>query len=545
MNLSIVNRLSRGNILFIIGLLIVLVTTIIFAGFAFFTYWTAKNKNEKELRQFTSDVASRLATNTVMPLWNLDMEAARASIKAEMLDKRIYAILIKKPGDGSILLGQVRNEKWEPVDTDQEATGDYRTDKSRIMKDEEELGLAEVYVTDLFLRESLFHSVINIMLAGLGAVVALCLILILSIRGIILKPLRRISEAAGKVAAGELNFQYSHDSTNEIGLIGRAFAKLTEIERNRADLTQRIARGDLTTEVELLSEADVFGLALEEMTRALNEIMFNLNSSTDRVARGSAQISESSNLLSRGASEQAASLEEISSSMTQVGSQTSFNADNARQADVLSKEANRAAEKGNEQMNNMISAMNDINNSSREIGKIIKAIDDIAFQTNLLALNAAVEAARAGRHGKGFAVVAQEVRNLAGRSAGAARETSELIEEAMKNIEHGSEIVSLTADSLKEIMGRAAKVTDLVSDIATASNEQKSAITQINQGLTQVEQITVQNTANAEQTASMAEELAGQARFVRQLVSKFKLNRDRMEQDEAKEFEEPLPTITD
>ena len=543
MNLSIMNRLSRGNIQFIIGLLIVLVTTIIFTGFAFFTWWTAKNKNEKELRQFTSNVASRLATNTVMPLWNLDEEAARASIKAEMLDKRIYAIIVKKPGGDGIILGQIRNEEWEPVDTDQEAAGDYWTDQSSIVKDEEELGLAEVYVTDRFLRESLFHSVINIMLAGLGAVVVLCLILILSIRVIILKPLRRMSEAAGKVAAGELNVEYAYDSTNEIGLIGRAFARLTDIERNRADLTQRIARGDLTTEVELLSEADVFGLALKEMTRALNEIMLNLNSTTDRVARGSAQISESSNLLSVGASEQAASLEEISSSMTQVGSQTSFNADNAQQADILSKEANKAAEKGNEQMNNMIAAMNDINISSREIGKIIKAIDDIAFQTNLLALNAAVEAARAGRHGKGFAVVAQEVRNLASRSAKAARETSELIEEAMKNIENGSEIVSLTADSLKEIMARAAKVTDLVSDIAAASNEQKSAIIQINQGLNQVEQVTTQNTASAEQTASMAEELADQARFVRQLVSKFKLNQDRMERDEPGDIEEP-PAIT-
>jgi methyl-accepting chemotaxis protein len=227
--------------------------------------------------------------------------------------------------------------------------------------------------------------------------------------------------------------------------------------------------------------------------------------------------------MSQGATEQASSLEEITSSINEIAAQTRQNAENASLANRLAGEARESAEKGNGQMSQMVGAMQEINASSQSISKIIKVIDEIAFQTNLLALNAAVEAARAGRHGKGFAVVAEEVRSLAARSAKAARETAEMIEGSAKKVEGGMHIASLTAEALKQIVAAAARVSDLVAEIAASSNEQAQGVAQISTGLGQIDQVTQQNTAHAEESASAAEELSSQSIMMLQLIGTFKL----------------------
>jgi methyl-accepting chemotaxis protein len=292
-----------------------------------------------------------------------------------------------------------------------------------------------------------------------------------------------------------------------------------------AGVLSQMAEGDLSSTVKGDYKGDHARIkdALNTSLSSLNDILEQVNEAVDQVASGSQQVSDSSQSLSQGATEQASSLEEVTASMTELGSQTRQNADSATQANKLAASARDAADHGNRRMQEMLKAMGEINESSTQVSKIIKVIDEIAFQTNLLALNAAVEAARAGVHGKGFAVVAEEVRNLAQRSAKAAKETTELIEGSVRRVNGGTEIAQQTAKALEEIVTGVTKVTDLVGEIASASNEQATGINQVNEALGQIDQVTQANTTNAEESAAAAEELSAQSAHVRNLIAKFKL----------------------
>ncbi len=312
-----------------------------------------------------------------------------------------------------------------------------------------------------------------------------------------------------------------------VGLNDAAKANLEPINEI-LEVMQRMANGDLTGSIDGEYEGSFKALkeAVNRSLNSINDILSQVNVAVEQVASGSRQVSDASTSLSQGATEQASSLEEITASLHEVASQTRLNADNANQANNLSIDSQKSAKAGNEQMQNLMNAMNAINESSNNIKKIIKTIDEIAFQTNILSLNAAVEAARAGKHGKGFAVVAEEVRNLAARSAEAAQETSEMIEDSIKKIDNGTQIANQTAQSLDEIVTGATKTTDIVGEIAAASNEQAKAVEQVNIGLRQVEQVTQQNTSTAEESASASEELSGQSEQLRQMISQFTLKDD-------------------
>ncbi len=297
--------------------------------------------------------------------------------------------------------------------------------------------------------------------------------------------------------------------------------------REAVGCLEKMANGDLTVAMtgDYKGDDAMMKDAMNTTLKALNDTLGQVALTVEQVSSGAHQVSYSSHSLSQGATEQASSLEEVSSTMTELGSQTKQNAENAIQANQIATTSRDSADQGTQQMKQMLSAMAEINQASRDISKIIKVIDEIAFQTNLLALNAAVEAARAGVHGKGFAVVAEEVRNLAQRSAKAAKETTELIEGSVKKVENGTNIANKTAKALNEIVDGVTKVTDLVGEIARASKDQDQGIQQVNQSLGDIDQVTQSNTAVAEESASAAELLSKQAMQVENMLNKFKLKK--------------------
>ncbi|NLJ40084.1 MAG: methyl-accepting chemotaxis protein [Clostridiales bacterium] len=335
--------------------------------------------------------------------------------------------------------------------------------------------------------------------------------------------IRHIVKATEALALGDVNVQVVDNRRDEFGVVAKAFKEMVANIRDQAQTAEMLAAGDLTVDANIRSDKDILGQKLHEIIVQNNNILNDIISAADQVAAGSRQVSDSSMALSHGAAEQASTVEELTAALEEISAQTKHNAENANQANELAEVTRNNAEQGNSQMQDMLRAMEEINESSTKISKVIKVIDDIAFQTNILALNAAVEAARAGQHGRGFAVVAEEVRNLAARSAEAAKETTDMIEGSINKTKGGTKIANQTAASLTRIVDDVTKAAMLISDIATASNEQATGIAQINQGIVQVSQVVQTNSATSEESAAASEELSSQAAHLKEMMGRFKL----------------------
>ncbi|MBZ9621863.1 methyl-accepting chemotaxis protein [Clostridium sp. FP2] len=347
----------------------------------------------------------------------------------------------------------------------------------------------------------------------------------------VIEPVKEASEILKQMANGNLKVQVKGDYKGDHGDIKNALNdtidSLSSYVTEISEVLDEMSNSNLQLTINNEYKGDFAQIkdALNLIIQSFNEVFTEINTAADQVSAGSNQVSDGSQALSQGTTEQASSIEELTASITEVAAQTKQNAVNASQANELALNAKEGAALGNSHMKEMLKSMEEINESSSSISKIIKVIDDIAFQTNMLALNAAVEAARAGQHGKGFAVVAEEVRNLAARSAKAAKETTDLVEGSIKKVEIGTKIANNTAESLDQIVVGISKAATLVGEIASASNEQATAIYQINKGIEQVSDVVQTNSATAEQSAAASEELSSQASMLKSMVGKFNLKR--------------------
>jgi methyl-accepting chemotaxis protein len=306
----------------------------------------------------------------------------------------------------------------------------------------------------------------------------------------------------------------------DAGMIMKAKSALAEFSVDRMNAVKKIS---LIAIWGFLLAAMLIGsvyalINTRRIVGRLTRTIQGITTGADQVASASGQVSSASQSLAEGSSEQAAALEETSSSLEEMSSMTKQNADNASQADHLMKEAKMVVGKANDSMQEMAASMDDISRASGQTSKIIKTIDEIAFQTNLLALNAAVEAARAGEAGAGFAVVADEVKNLAMRSAEAARNTADLIEGTVKKVADGTALVNKTSEGFTAVADSSGKVAELVAEIAAASNEQARGIEQVNTAVMDMDKVTQQNAANAEESASASEEMNAQAEQMKSVV---------------------------
>jgi len=377
--------------------------------------------------------------------------------------------------------------------------------------------------------QSTYSSTRNSVIVIISGGIVLAIVLGFFIAQMIVRPLAEMVSTANGLAGGHLDQKVEYHSKDEVGSLAQAFRTMIQefsgAVNETAEILGRLARRDLTARMSSGAKGD-----FEKIEKSLNTAADNLQQALTEVRHASTQVastaqqlSSASQQIAAGAQEQASSLEETSATLEELTATVKQNADSARQANQLAAGAREAAEKGGSVMNTAVAAMNEINTASSRIAEIITTIDEIAFQTNLLALNAAVEAARAGEQGRGFAVVASEVRNLAQRSASAAKEIKGLIQDSVRKVENGSQLVNDSGKTLTEIVLSVKRVTDIVAEIAAASQEQATGVEQVAKATSQMDQVTQQNSAQTEEMSSTAEELSATAATLQDLVGRFML----------------------
>ena len=393
---------------------------------------------------------------------------------------------------------------------------------------------ATVYVAEVSAENTKEREIYNLLfIIVLAVIIIISVVIAVNIARMIGKPLVTLTGfmsqagSSGDIAIRSEDAEMVQKLAQTNDEIGQCIASTTtfmsHITKVAEDLGQ-LADGDLTVQSNRLSDKDVMGTAVQKIAGNFSSIFNEIRVASDQVASGASQVSQGAQQLASGTSEQAATIEEFSAALNDLQDKTNHNAENSKKARETNIETVNKLEACINSMGSMLNAMKEINDGSDSITKVIKVIDDIAFQTNILALNAAVEAARAGQHGKGFAVVAEEVRNLAAKSAEAAKETAALIESSSERVKEGNQIVAQTNFDLEAAADNSRESTRLIEEVSTASIEQADAIREISLGIDQISVVVQANSATSEESASTSEEMSAQAIVLNEIVSRFKVN---------------------
>lgn len=379
------------------------------------------------------------------------------------------------------------------------------------------------------INSEIFVALINSLIILIILIAVILGIVVSLIKKLVSNPITSMAGGATKIAQGELDISMDVTSDSELGILSDAMgATVKTLNLYIQDISQKLnqmANGDMRVNVELDYIGDFAPIkdALVTIASSLNNTLSTINVASDQVNSGSDQVSSAAQDLATGAAEQASSIEQLSASVIVIANQAEENNKNVGKATEYVRDAGDSMQEGRNQMTELTHAMSDIRTSSNQIAAITKVVEDIAFQTNILALNAAVEAARAGSAGKGFAVVADEVRSLASKSAEAAKQTAELIENSQVSVEHGDKLTKQAEKVIIESVEKSKFAIDSIHEIEVASIAQASAIEEIKQGLNQVSAVVQNNAATAEESSASSEELAAQAQTLKSEVDKFTL----------------------
>ncbi len=461
-------------------------------------------------------------------------DAAMAELRASHIGEQQLLVAVEnsiaataEPRDRALKLIQ-QGKKDEALATIQ---NDYRNSCDTFQNDLEALIAYGDQMAVSFYDEGISIRNFCILLFSILAIVSVGIMMVLTVNisKSLTRPIIELEGAMQKLSKGDLKATVTYSSRDELGSLADSLRTvMNTLSAYVNDISGKlgmIAGGNLNTEMEMEYAGDFAPIRASgnQIIDSLNNTLGQINQSAEQVASGSEQVSSGAQALSQGATEQASSVEELAATINELSGQVNNTASNARDVNNLVASTRDAIDGCNQQMGDMMHAMEKINTSSSEIGKIIKTIEDIAFQTNILALNAAVEAARAGAAGKGFAVVADEVRNLASKSAEAAKNTTTLIEGSLKAVEEGNEFSNATQQSLLQVVQHTEQVAEAMDKITKASDDQAEAIKQVTVGIDQISAVVQTNSATAEQSAAASQELSSQANVLKGLVGQFSL----------------------